>query len=294
MIEEIKNDELIATFSTTGAEMQSLKDARSKREYLWQGDPRYWGGRSPILFPIVGGMWNGACRIGDKEYSIPKHGFVRKAEWKVESNNGNSITFCREATAEELEIFPWKYVLKVTYELSGREVKAHLSVCNLSDSTMYFQIGGHPGFNLPGFHDTDVVNGYLQLEGNPQSVLRAGTQGCTESKRHAAPLRKDGLIAIARETFDNEALIFDNRQVTAATLLDLNKHPYARVESNAPVWLFWSPQGVRSPFVCCEPWFGLCDEQNFNGDISQRPYINKAEKGETWKGWYEIRLFPEQ
>ena len=105
------------------------------------------------------------------------------------------------------------------------------------------------------------------------------------------PLTEDGLVPLTVETFANEALIFDDHQISAATVLDLNRQPVARVESTAPVWLFWSPTGVHSPFVCAEPWYGLCDHQHFEGDISERPFINCAHSGETWEGGYSVEVF---
>ena len=49
----IATDQIAVTVSPLGAEMQSLQDAQG-RDYLWNGDPAFWSGRAPILFPIVG------------------------------------------------------------------------------------------------------------------------------------------------------------------------------------------------------------------------------------------------
>jgi hypothetical protein len=51
----------LLSFHPVGAELQSIKDV-SGHEYLWQADPKYWGRHSPILFPIVCGLWNGKYR----------------------------------------------------------------------------------------------------------------------------------------------------------------------------------------------------------------------------------------
>jgi len=51
-MEQIKNNHLTLTFSTLGAELQSIMDADGK-EYLWQADPAFWNRHSPLLFPIV-------------------------------------------------------------------------------------------------------------------------------------------------------------------------------------------------------------------------------------------------
>ncbi len=307
----LQNEHLQATFSVQGAELQSLTDRNTGQEYCWQGDPAYWKGRAPILFPIVGGMWDGVCRINGQTYAIPKHGFVRKREWTriPETRNapaGNSITFAIENTAEELAIFPWPYHLEVTYSLTGRTLRADLRVHNPSSaSTLYFQMGGHPSLLLPDWKaEGQDVQGYLRFEGRPIDLLRASLQGCTEPKRVPIPWSNDietsnalarhqpvnALVPISVTTFANEALIFDRNQLSAIEVLDLRKQRIARFASSAPVWLVWSPQGQHAPFLCVEPWYGLCDPQEFAGNIEERPYIQHTAPGDTWAGWYTMEV----
>lgn len=57
-VETLKNQFLEVSVASLGAELQSIKDSNGK-EYLWDGNPEFWGRRSPILFPIVCGLWQG-------------------------------------------------------------------------------------------------------------------------------------------------------------------------------------------------------------------------------------------
>lgn len=289
-LERISNGEIEITVSPVGAEMHSLADAKTGREYLWQGDSHYWEGHSPILFPATGGLWNGEARLDGHVYNVPKHGFMRERRWQLAGKEADRVTFAYEGRGEDAEAFPWLYRIEVEYKLEGRKVVATFRVLNRSNSEMFFQIGGHPGFILPDFREDEPVSGYLKLEGKPQSVLRATEQGCTEPLRHNFPHTDDGLVPLSVDTFANEALIFDASQVTAATVLRKDRTPIARVESSAPVWLFWSPQGVHSPFVCAEPWYGLCDPIGFDGELSKRPYINSVAPGKEWEGGYSVEL----
>ncbi len=286
----IKNDKLCVTVSEIGAEVQSIKDVCTGQEYLWQGDAQWWNGRSPLLFPIVGGLWNGTYRLDGKEYKLPKHGFVRRAPWHVANVGSDSVSLDFCSTVGTFEQYPFAFRLTVTYTLRGARLTAELRVDNLSAREMFFQIGGHPALNLPEWNEADSVDGYLKLEGNPVHLLRAGEQGCTENEQYPVPFDADGLIPLSVETFSHEALIFNDKQVSAATLLNKQKQPVARVESSAPVWLFWSPQGVHTPFVCCEPWYGLCDHKGFEGDVAERPYMNRLGANATWKGGYSIEI----
>lgn len=288
---QISNNQVKVQISPIGAEVQSIQDVTTGREYVWQGDAQWWSGHSPILFPIVGGLWNGTCRTDEGEIRLPKHGFVRRAPWHVVKVSESEATLEFYSTVGTFATFPYAFRLEVTYALDGRKLQTIFRVENLGGTALWFQIGGHPAINLPDWSEENEVDGYLRLEGTPQHVLRAGEQGCLELESHPAPMGEDGLIPLSVDTFSHEALIFDEGQVKAATVLNRDRKPVARVESTSPVWLFWSPQGVHTPFVCCEPWYGLCDHQGFAGPISERPYINRVDAHEAWSGWYSVEVF---
>lgn len=287
----IESGKLRIEISEVGAEMQSLKDMSSGRELLWQGDAAYWHGRSPVLFPAVGGLWNGVYRTENGCYKMPKHGFVRQTVWEVSARSESSVTFAHERTADEAALFPWPYRVEVEYGLQGRSVCVAFRVYNSGDGTMYFQMGGHPGFTLPDFDAQRPVSGYIRFEERPKYLLRATEQGCTEAVHYPVPSDADGLVPVCVETFANEALILPDHQISAATLLRKDGTPLVRVSSSAPVWLFWVPQGVHAPFVCFEPWYGLCDSIGFEGEVGCRPFINRLEADAVWHGGYEILVY---
>ena len=296
----IRNQELSAAFTLQGAEARSLRDLRTDREYLWQGDARWWGGSSPILFPITGGMWNGETLLHGQPLRIPKHGFAAKCEWTVLEQEEGRVTFALRSDDDAVkanfaDAFPFRYELRVTYSLRGRTLRADIAVENLGDEDLCFQVGGHPGIALPGWKEEEPVDGYLRFDGDARHLVRAGEQGCIEVDAAGEPLQfplpadADGLVPLCVDTFAHEALILC-RQVSAATVLDKARRPVARVSSGAPVWLFWSPQGVHSPFVCCEPWYGLPDLQGFRGELSRRPFVQCAAPAATWRGWYAVEV----
>jgi galactose mutarotase-like enzyme len=69
-----------------------------------------------------------------------------------------------------------------------------------------------------------------------------------------------------------------------------NGREYVRVECDAPVWGVWSVPNNDANYVCLEPWYGICDYEGFEGEISERPYTNVVESGETWTGGNVIRV----
>lgn len=310
-METISNGLLRVEVSPVGAEVQSIKDIATGREYLWQGDKAWWGRRSPILFPIVGHVWNDTCKFGTRKVSLPMHGIMRDLTWRVEQKSDDCVRLSYTADTGTLRIYPFPFRLTATYRLDGRKLLSSFEVENTGGEPLWFQLGGHPGFNLPekladeaalkakgepygkdvpAGAPSSVPGGYIRLEGDIRRIRRAAEQGCFEPDLYPVPAGADGIVTITDTIFDHDALIFDEGQVTAATVLDRSRRPILRVESGAPVWLFWSESGGRAPFVCVEPWYGLCDAIGFEGDVSERAYIQCAAPGATWNGYFSIEI----
>lgn len=100
----LKSDQLCVEFQTLGGALSSIKDKEGV-EYLWQGDPTYWSGQAPVLFPICGSVRNDTVLYDNedgsqKEGKIPRHGLVRKKEFTLEEQTDNSVTFAIEDDEE--------------------------------------------------------------------------------------------------------------------------------------------------------------------------------------------------
>ena len=93
----LHNENVSVTLKSLGAELTSIKDA-SGTEYLWQGNPEFWSGQAPVLFPIVGCLRNGTATIGDnKTCSFGRHGLARRLEFDLVSSSDTSITYSLKA-----------------------------------------------------------------------------------------------------------------------------------------------------------------------------------------------------
>ena len=76
----LKNKQLTAQINHLGAELNSLKN-NSDIEYIWEGNPDFWGKHSPVLFPIVGTLNNNSFEYKGNTYSLSRHGFAREMEF---------------------------------------------------------------------------------------------------------------------------------------------------------------------------------------------------------------------
>ncbi len=66
---KIENEQIQIGIKTLGAELSSIIDKSTGREFMWQGDAEFWTGQAPILFPIVGELKNGETQIKGKTFN---------------------------------------------------------------------------------------------------------------------------------------------------------------------------------------------------------------------------------
>ena len=48
----LENENLIINSKSEGAELTRIYSKKYKKEILWNGDAKYWGRQSPILFQL--------------------------------------------------------------------------------------------------------------------------------------------------------------------------------------------------------------------------------------------------
>ena len=89
---QLRQGKLTAKAETLGGELVSLRGAR---EYIWNGDPAWWTGRNPLLFPIVGSLKEGTVRFDGRPYAMGRHGFARKSEF-VPAETGEDYVVYRK------------------------------------------------------------------------------------------------------------------------------------------------------------------------------------------------------
>jgi galactose mutarotase-like enzyme len=160
---ELRNEHIAIVVATKGAELQSIKDAE-ETEYLWQGNPKYWPRRSPILFPLVCSVENDTYRVDGQEYHLPRHGFARDKEFTVIRQGADRVTLALHESEETLKVYPFCFNLAVTYRLDGNKIHVIWHVENTDTKDIHFQIGGHPAFNVPGMKEGDQLEGCITLD----------------------------------------------------------------------------------------------------------------------------------
>lgn len=289
MIYTIENEQLICTVDSKGSEIKSVKDKKNDKEYMWNGDPAYWNRTSPVLFPFVGAVKDKKYRYDDKTYEMGQHGFARDMEFALISRRDDEIWMELTDTEETLAKYPFKFRLKIGYQLNGRDLTVAWHVENLNEKEMPFAIGAHPGFTMP--RDKSHVFRLYDRQGKPvQSIenrIFAGG-GCVTDRTEEINT-PDGILPITDHLFDGDALVIENEQLGTVELVKNGKDtPEITVKFSSPLVGLWSPPKKNAPFVCIEPWYGRCDSENFAGDLAERDYEQILEPGKEFQAEYNI------
>ena len=210
----IQNEQLQVTIASKGAEIQSVRN-RNGNELLWQGDPAFWTGRAPVLFPICGGLREDAYYLDGERYSLPKHGFARTAEWQAEECASDRAVFLLTETHPG---FPFRYELRAVYQLKENSLSVTYSVKNLDERAFCFCIGSHEAWATPGgleaysveFEQPEVLAHYPPI-GNllPREPVILG-----ENVRE---------LPLKTEYFAVDALVFPHLKSRAVTLKKQDK-----------------------------------------------------------------------
>ncbi|NDV70415.1 aldose 1-epimerase family protein [Dysgonomonas sp. 25] len=288
----LSNKRLTIQIDSMGAELSSIVNNETGQEYLWQADPAFWKRHSPVLFPIVGSLWNGEYRHEGKVYKMSQHGFARDCRFSLEQETSSAVSYLLRYDEETLAAYPFPFELRIAYKLEENKVAVIWKVKNVGESPMYFQIGAHPAFYYPDFNPADAERGYFAFDkpaGLSYNLIKE--KGCVEAGiEYPLPLEEDGLLPVTSHTFDKDALILENSQVKKVTLLDKQKRPYLAMSFDAPLVGLWSQKG-DCPFVCIEPWYGRCDRVDYTGELKDRDWINRLDAGAEFQTAYIIELF---
>lgn len=289
----LQNDSIKICIKEHGAELTSILNIKTNEEMLWQGDPAYWKRQSPILFPIVGSVWNNQYTYNGKRYAMSQHGFARDMDFSLIYKDEESVTFELKSSEETKKSYPADFILQIGYKIIGSSIKIFWTVKNIGAENMHFQIGAHPAFNYKGFDPDADIQGFFSLLPVDFTYRRSTItqKGCISDSIDEVKYDELCIIPITKSIFNDDAIILEDSQATIVALLDANRTPYLRITFDAPIVGLWSPaKDCYAPFVCIEPWYGRCDKVGYEGEFSDRDWVLHLKPNESFKTSYSIEI----
>lgn len=277
----ISNSTFKASIKHAGAELFSLKS--QNKEFIWEGNPVFWGKHSPVLFPIVGTLKNNTYTISGQEYQLPRHGFARDLEFQLINKTENSAIFSLQSSTETLKKYPFEFELQLTYTLKENTLDIEYRIINKNETKMPFSIGAHPAIALPGnfenyslkFEKEEV----LQFSLLKNDLVSDKTQ-ILETEENSVPLNY--------KLFENDALVFKTLESNSLTILE-NSKPYIKIDfEDFPSLGIWTKE--QAPFICIEPWFGYSDTPGNSGDLFEKEGILILDANQTFTSKFSIEI----
>ncbi len=286
----IENDLLQITVQETGAELCSILNKENNREYIWQANPEVWGSHAPNLFPIIGVIRKGAYFYEGKNYSLPKHGFIRHNEKiRLKEKSEHQLVFELLYSEETLKMYPFKFDFRIAFTLQGKSLEVNHHIINLDSKPIYFSVGGHPAFNIQHFQDEKIEDYYLEFDKKMTLDTYLLNQEGLVSSKTVKVLGNDNKLHLSEHIFDNDALIFKDiksknialRSRKNGKILDVAYKDFRNLG-------IWAKPGA--PYVCIEPWLGIADVENTNQNLKNKEGIIKLAEKNEYNAGYTIRI----
>jgi galactose mutarotase-like enzyme len=286
----IEDQQLRISIHPKGAELQSIYHKGHQTEYMWSGDPAFWGKHSPLLFPIVGTLKDNTYYYDGKPYQLSRHGFARDREFTVETQSAHAITFLLRSDEASLKVFPFAFELRISYRIDAGVLTTTYHVTNPAKSPIYFSVGGHPAFKVPlapGTAYTDYSLEFDQPENAPRWPI--SKDGLIESQPQPL-LDNTRRLPLTKELFAKDALVFKGLRSTEVTLRsDRTERGLTFKFPGFPFLGIWAAPGAD--FVCIEPWCGIADSVDTNQQWTEKEGINKLEAGASFERSWTLTVF---
>lgn len=260
----LRHKNYTATIRTLGAELLSL--TKDGQEYIWEGNPAFWKGHAPILFPICGGLKEDTYCYEGNSYSLAKHGFARFYTFQIEKAADDSATFLLTSSAEQIRAYPFPYALRAIFTLCDEGLSVQYLVTNTGNKPMYYSIGGHEGYACPG----GIEKYSLVFDKEEDMVCHALDGNLLSYETYSVGQGKE--LPLKYDYFVTDALTFLYLRSRKITL----KHAYTGEKLTVdfegfPYVFVWTRPGAD--FICIEPWCGIPDFTDSNFDLASKKGI---------------------
>lgn len=262
----ISNTLLSISVLSKGAELCSLQSLATAKEYIWEGNPAYWGKHSPVLFPIVGTLKNNQYYHNGLEYHLLRHGFARDNEFELIINEENRLVFALKSNEATKKLYPFEFELQIGYILKEHLLTVSYTVINHGEEVMPFSIGAHPAFAL-----NNSFNSYsLAFEQQESLKCYPLKEDLIDNKPYPIDL-EDKTLDLDYSLFEKDALIFKQLASKEVTILENGKAMLKVNFADFKSLGLWTKVGAG--FICIEPWLGYSDGTEVSGKIEEKEGI---------------------
>lgn len=290
MLYTIRNEHLMVKIHDKGAALWSIKD-QDDTEYLWQGDAKYWTDRAPNLFPYIARMTKGKYIFQGNTYEMDIHGFAKDMIFETEQISDSHIVFSMKHTDETYKQYPYRFYFSVIYKLEGNGINITYYVRNEDHKTMYFGVGGHPGFNVPLEEGMVFEDYYLEFHERKAAKRVGFSKDCFVTGQLSEFSLEQGVrLPLTHNVFDEDAIVLTD-MAGGVTLMSEKSNKRICVTYPDMKYLgIWHMPKTDAPYVCIEPWSSLPSRKGIVEDLETQPGLISLESGCEFESQICIRI----
>ncbi len=290
MLHTIANGVLTVTAAQAGAELQSIL-GRDGTEYLWQGDSRYWSDRAINIFPYVARLTQGSYYLDGQLHHMAIHGIAPYRSFALAEKSETEMVFELTDDEKTWESYPRAFSFRISYRLAEDTLEVTYTVENRDEKTLYFGLGGHPGFNVPLVRGKAFEDYRLRFP-EARTPVRVGfTEDCyINGEDTPFPLENDTVLPLGHGLFDQDAIVLRDmaRQVTLEAEGD--SHSVTVTFPDMDYLGLWHWPKTDAPYVCIEPWSSLPSASGRIAVWEEQKDLISLEPGKTYRNRWEIRI----
>ncbi len=280
----ISTPALSAEISATGAELIRLQD-HGGADLLWDGNPAFWNGRSPLLFPWSAGPRATAPRSLERHTSSASmvSPAPRSSRWF-----GPMLLPARGASKRAKrreQRYPFEFRLDVTYRIEDATLHMEAEVTNTNTAVMPASFGFHPALRWPLPYGKPRAAHEIVFEKEEPAPIRRPVDGLLSAVQFPTPVR-DRHLGLRDGLFEEGALVWDTLASRSVLYGDAIRVDFPRM----PHLGIWTKPGAG--YVCIEPWQGYASPEGFDGELADKPGMVAIAPGATETFAMSISVLP--
>lgn len=233
-----------------------------QHEHFWERNNPHIPGGWPFLFPICARIERmgkeGDYLYDGKIYHLPIHGFGPRLPWQVEKFATDSITLMLKSTEETLKNYPFRFQVKLNYQVKNKEFICTQKYINLDDKALPYYAGFHPYFLTPPVNQgkEKVILNFKPKRGFIYNEHLTDLIGEKENFNLPSSITNPELNEQISE-------LGEDKEVTLSYPDGLKISLSTENENNPDLFRYLQLyHQVNEPFFCVEPWMGFPNALN--------------------------------
>ena len=187
--------------------------------------------------------------------------------------------------------YPRNFSFQIIYELKSNVLEITFRVENQDEKTMYFGMGGHPGFCVP-LEESLTFEDYRMRFHTRCNPIRIGfTEDCFLNDEDTPyPLEDEQYISLSHDLFDEDAIVLKDtaRAVTLESLKGRNS--ITLTFPNMTYLGIWHMPKTDAPYVCNEPWSSLPSTKDKISVFEEQKDLLSLEAGRIMENVWTIQI----